>query len=411
MIPDDIKERILEATDLVALVGQTVQLKKCGPRYVGCCPFHGEKTPSFFVFPQTGSFKCFGCGEGGDAIAFLRKRDGLSYVEAVKQLGKACNIEVAEQEEDPEAKQKRMHKEALLAANQAVAKFYVEQFARSSAAQSYAFGRWGEEYCTLKGIGYAPKAGKALAGLGIKREFLSELGLVNKGGYDQYQDRVVIPIHDRYGNVIGFTARCLGDEQPKYKNSADSLLFHKSRVLFGIEDAWRQATKADKMFLVEGAPDCMRLQSIGVLNTVAALGSAWNKEHFGIIKRSASRVCFLPDDDPPKRGEHYGHGVQVVFEAGKLAMECGLSVSIKEIPDTENAHKQDPDTFYQNMNVFNAVEEVDFILWRAEKAFAFATTTEEQSAVVREIAYLLTLLDDPTAVSYTHLTLPTTERV
>ena len=166
-----------------------------------------------------------------------------------------------------------------------------------------------------------------------------------------------------------------------------------------MEDAWRQAAKTDKMFLVEGAPDCMRLQSIGVLNTVAALGSAWNKDHFALIKKSASKVCFLPDDDPPKRGEHFGHGVQVVFEAGKLAMECGLSVSIKEIPDIENAHKQDPDTFYQNMNVFNSVEEVDFILWRAQKAFKFAQTTEEQRVVVREIAYLLTLIDDPTGVS------------
>ena len=143
----------------------------------------------------------------------------------------------------------------------------------------------------------------------------------------------------------------------------------------------------------------MRLQSIGVLNTVAALGSAWNKDHFALIKKSASKVCFLPDDDPPKRGEHFGHGVQVVFEAGKLAMECGLSVSIKEIPDIENAHKQDPDTFYQNMNVFRSVEEVDFILWRAQKAFRFAQTTEEQRVVVREIAYLLTLIDDPTGVS------------
>lgn len=166
-----------------------------------------------------------------------------------------------------------------------------------------------------------------------------------------------------------------------------------------MEDAWRQAAKTDKMFLVEGAPDCMRLQSIGVLNTVAALGSTWNKDHFALIKKSASKVCFLPDDDPPKRGEHFGHWVQVVFEAGKLAMECGLSVSIKEIPDIENAHKQDPDTFYQNMSVFRSVEEVDFILWRAQKAFRFAQTTEEQRVVVREIAYLLTLIDDPTGVS------------
>ena len=123
MIPDDIKDRVLESTDLVALVSQTVKLRKSGPRYVGCCPFHGEKTPSFFVFPHTGTYKCFGCGDGGDAISFLQKRDGLPFVDAVKQLGKMCGVEVDEQEEDPQAKQKRMHKEALMVANEQVATF------------------------------------------------------------------------------------------------------------------------------------------------------------------------------------------------------------------------------------------------------------------------------------------------
>ena len=399
MIPNEIIDKILERTDLAALVGQSVQLRKSGARFVGCCPFHGEKTPSFFVFPQTGTYKCFGCNEGGDAVSFLQKRDGLTFVEAVKALARDCGVEVEEKEEDAHEKQQRMHREALLVANAQVAEFYAAEFAKSKEAQCYAHGRWGEDYCRQKGIGYAPKSGRALSALNVKREFLDELGLVNKGGYDLYQDRVVIPIRDRYGHVIGFTARCMGDEQPKYKNSRDSLLFHKSSVLFGIEDAWRQAAKADKMFLVEGAPDCMRLQSIGALNAVAALGSAWNKEHFLLIKRSASRVCFLPDDDPPKRGEPFGHGIQVVFDAGRLAMECGLSVSVKEIPDTENERKQDPDSYYINMHVFESVAEKDFILWRAEKAFPLAQTTEEQRVVVREIAHLLTLLDDDTGVS------------
>mgnify|MGYP004618813893 CR=1 FL=1 len=399
MIPDDIKDRVLESTDLVALVSQTVKLRKSGPRYVGCCPFHGEKTPSFFVFPHTGTYKCFGCGDGGDAISFLQKRDGLPFVDAVKQLGKMCGVEVDEQEEDPQAKQKRMHKEALMVANEQVATFYAKQLAQSKEAQDYAYKRWGESYVKQKGLGFAPTQGKALTNLPIKREFLDELGLVNKGGYDQYQGRIVIPIRSRYGNVIGFTARSLGDEQPKYKNSADSILFHKSQVLFGIEDAWRQAAKADKFFLVEGAPDCMRMQSIGVLNCVAALGSSWNKEHFALIKKSASKVCFLPDDDPPKRGEFFGHGIAVILAAGKLAMECGLSVTVKEIPDHDKEHKQDPDSYYQNLNIFNAVDEVDFILWRAAKTFGTAQTTEEQRVVVREIAYLLTLVDDPTGVS------------
>ena len=399
MIKQDTIDKVIGASNIVELIGETVSLTKKGKYYVGKCPFHNEKTPSFKVDLNKGTYRCFGCGKYGDIINFLQERDGLTFVEAIKELGKKYGVEVKDSPETTEETKTRMHKESLLATNAIVDKFYVQQFKESKEAQAYAFNRWGEEFCISKGIGYAPNFGKALASLNIKRETLVELGLLNKGGYDLYQDRVVIPIRDKNSKVIGFTARAMGDKQPKYLNSADSVLFHKSQVLFGINDAWKQAIKVDKMFLVEGAPDCMRLHSIGVENTVAALGSAWSKDHFVQIKKYANKVCFLPDDDPPKRGEHFGHGIQVVFAAGKLAMECDLSVSIKEIPDTENAYKQDPDTFYQNMNVFNSVEEEDFILWRAKKAFKFAQTTEEQRGVVREIAYLLTLLDDPTGVS------------
>ena len=399
MIKQDTIDKVIGASNIVELIGETVNLTKKGKYFVGRCPFHNEKTPSFKVDLNKGTYRCFGCGKYGDIISFLQERDGLTFVEAIKELGKRYSVEVKDSPETTEETKTRMHKESLLATNAIVDKFYVQQFKESKEAQTYAFNRWGEEFCISKGIGYAPNFGKALASLHVTRESLDELGLLNKGGYDLYQDRVVIPIRDKNSKVIGFTARAMDDKQPKYLNSADSILFHKSQVLFGINDAWKQAIKVDKMFLVEGAPDCMRLHSIGVENTVAALGSAWSKDHFVQIKKYASKVCFLPDDDPPKRGEHFGHGIQVVFAAGKLAMECGLSVSIKEIPDTENAYKQDPDTFYQNMNVFNSVEEEDFILWRAKKAFKFAQTTEEQRSVVREIAYLLTLLDDPTGVS------------
>ena len=150
--------------------------------------------------------------------------------------------------------------------------------------------------------------------------------------------------------------------------------------------AWKTAAKQDKMFLVEGAPDCMRLQSIGIYNTVAALGSAWNETHFSTIERIASKVCFLPDADPPKNGEVFGHGIQVVMEAGTLAMENGLSVSIKEIPDTDDNKKQDPDTFFKNTNIFNATDETDFILWMADKLFPQTNTTEEQRLTIKKIA-------------------------
>lgn len=399
MIRQEIIDTILDRTDIVQVIAQHVQLKKSGIRYVGCCPFHQEKTPSFYVFPHTGTFKCFGCGEGGDAIHFIEKAENKTFVEAVRTLAQKANVQIEEQEESVEEKQKRMHREALWITNKQVADFYRKQFLQSKEAQEYAYRRWGKDYCTMQEIGYAPKDGHAMQQLPVKAEFLKELGLLNRGGYDFYQNRVVIQIHDRFGHVIGFTARCMDDQQPKYLNSSESDIFHKSYVLFGIEDAWKTAAKQDKMFLVEGAPDCMRLQSIGIHNTVAALGSAWNDSHFSTIKRVTNKVCFLPDADPPKKGETHGHGVQVVMEAGTQAMEYGLTVSVKEIPDTEENIKQDPDSFFKNTNIFNATEEVDFILWMADKLFPHTTTTEEQREAIKEIAYLLSLIDDETGVS------------
>ena len=399
MIRQEIIDTILERTDIVQVIGEHVQLRKSGIRHVGCCPFHNEKTPSFYVFPQTGTFKCFGCGEGGDLIHFIEKAENKTFIEAVKTLAAKANVEIEEQEESTEEKQKRMHREALWIANKQVADFYRRQFLQSKEAQGYAYHRWGKDYCTLKEIGFAPADGHALHSLPIKEEFLKELGLLNRGGYDFYQNRIIIQIHDRFGHVIGFTARCMDDRQPKYLNSSESIIFHKSTVLFGIEDAWKTAAKQDKMFLVEGAPDCMRLQSIGIYNTVAVLGSSWNEHHFNTIKRVASKVCFLPDADLPKQGEPFGHGVQVVMDAGTMAMECGLSVSIKEIPDTDESQKQDPDSFFRNTNIFNGTEETDFILWMADKLFPETNTTEEQRMAIKRIAYLLSLLDDDTGIS------------
>ena len=399
MIRQEIIDKILEKTDIVEVIGEDVTLRKSGTRYVGLCPFHNEKSGSFYVFPHTGTFKCFGCGEGGDVIHFVEKRNNMTFVEAVKTLAQRAHVEIEEQEESVEAKQKRLHREALWIANKQVADFYRKQFLQSKEAQDYAYHRWGKEYCTLKEIGYAPKDGHALQRLPVKPEFLKELGLLNRGGYDFYQNRITIQIHDRFGHVIGFTARCMDEQQPKYLNSSDSIVFHKSTVLFGIEEAWKTAAKQDKMFLVEGAPDCMRLQSIGIYNTVAALGSSWNDKHFATIKRIASKVCFLPDADPPKNGAAFGHGVEVVMEAGTMAMECGLSVSVKEIPDTEQNIKQDPDTFFKNTHIFNSTEEVDFILWLADKQFSQTNTTEEQRLAIKKIAYLLSLLDDDTGIS------------
>ena len=399
MIPKAIIEKVLDATHIEEVVGEFLSLQKRGVIYRALCPFHQEKTPSFTVTPNRSMFYCFGCHKGGNAITFLMEHENMTYPEAVKWLGRKYGIEVEEREETIDEKQHRLKRESLLIVNATVHKHYREVFLRYKPAQDYAYRRWGQKYCDEIEIGFAPIDGKALAHLPLQKEFLQELGLINKQGYDFFQDRIVIPIKDRYQHIIGFTARVMDNSQPKYLNSKESFLYSKRNTVFGLDVAWRAAGKTEQMYLVEGAPDCMRLHAIGVQNTVADLGSAWTAEQFQLIKRAASKVCFIPDNDPPKGGADYGTGIEAVMKAGKLATEQHLIVSVKEIPITEEGKKEDPDTYFKNQTLFKAVEEEDFILWLAAKLFETSGNTEQKSDAVKQIAHLLSFIDDDTKLT------------
>ena len=399
MIPKAIIEKVLDATHIEEVVGEFLSLQKRGVIYRALCPFHQEKTPSFTVTPNRCMFYCFGCHKGGNAITFLMEHENMTYPEAVKWLGRKYGIEVEEREETIDEKQQRLKRESLLIVNATVHKHYREVFLRYKPAQDYAYRRWGQKYCDEIEIGFAPIDGKALARLPLQKEFLQELGLINKQGYDFFQDRIVIPIKDRYQHIIGFTARVMDNSQPKYLNSKESFLYSKRNTVFGLDVAWRAAGKAEQMYLVEGAPDCMRLHAIGVQNAVADLGSAWTAEQFQLIKRAASKVCFIPDNDPPKGGADYGTGIEAVMKAGKLATEQHLIVSVKEIPITEEGKKEDPDTYFKNQTLFKAVEEEDFILWLAAKLFETSGNTEQKSDAVKQIAHLLSFIDDDTKLT------------
>ena len=399
MIPKAIIEKVLDATHIEEVVGEFLSLQKRGVIYRALCPFHQEKTPSFTVTPNRSMFYCFGCHKGGNAITFLMEHENMTYPEAVKWLGRKYGIEVEEREETIDEKQQRLKRESLLIVNATVHKHYREVFLRYKPAQDYAYRRWGQKYCDEIEIGFAPIDGKALAHLPLQKEFLQELGLINKQGYDFFQDRIVIPIKDRYQHIIGFTARVMDNSQPKYLNSKESFLYSKRNTVFGLDVAWRAAGKTEQMYLVEGAPDCMRLHAIGVQNTVADLGSAWTAEQFQLIKRAVSKVCFIPDNDPPKGGADYGTGIEAVMKAGKLATEQHLIVSVKEIPITEEGKKEDPDTYFKNQTLFKAVEEEDFILWLAAKLFETSGNTEQKSDAVKQIAHLLSFIDDDTKLT------------
>lgn len=402
MIRRETIEKVLDACSIYDVVKDFVPLKRRGKNFSACCPFHQEDTPSFYVFPNTDTFKCFGCGEGGNAVSFLMKHEGYTFPEAIKFLANKYGIPVDEKIPTEQEQKEYLEKEAMRIALDLVAKEYQRQLHTHKEAMEYAYGRWGKDYCELMGIGYCPLNAKLVDAIGINPEVAKGIHLKNEPGYDFFGGRITIPIRDRQHRIIGFTARLFddflikGNKPPKYLNSAESIVYDKSRSIFGIDTAWREAVKTERFYLVEGAPDCMRLQSIEVYNTVAPLGTAWKEEHFEQMKRAAKHLCFLPDADPPKENERFGPGIKAVISSGEMAMRMGFTVSVKQIPVTEE--KQDPDTYCQNRELFEGIPEQDFILWMADQLYTPKFTTLQKGSFIKRIVALLLLVDDDATV-------------
>lgn len=408
MIDERIIEQIIDRADPVDVIGRYVELKKKGSVYWACCPLHHEKTPSFCVNPARGTWHCFGCGKGGNVIGFLMEHEALTFPEAVRTLGRQYGIEIEEQKLTPEQEQARMKRESMYVINQRCAEHFRENLLQEGNrnAREYIEGRWGKDYVEETGIGYAPDTWDDLVRFanksGLSTDLMAEMGLLkrNEKGhlYDGYRGRAVIPIRDRFRRIVGFTARDItgAKDTAKYINSAENDIYHKRDTIFGIDVAVRQAAKEGKFYLVEGAPDAMRLQRIRVNNAVAPLGGAWTREQLEQLKRYAQKVCFLPDADPPnlERGEQLGAGTRNVIKNGELAMQCGLAVSVKEIPLGEDRSKQDPDSFCTNRPKFEELKEEDFITFFARYVFQEVETTEERGEAVNRICTLLALVQD-----------------
>lgn len=406
MIEDKFIEQILDRADIVDVVGQFVELKKRGSNYEACCPLHKEKTPSFKVNPARGIYHCFGCHKGGNAISFIMEHEAMSFPEAAKYLAQKYGIVIEEERLTPEQEQKRMKRDSMFVINAKCAEFFVQNLRREDAkdARFYIEKRWGKEYAEEMQIGFAPDDWNALCDFAKKaslsRDTMLEMGLIKESEkgkqYDFYRNRIMIPIRDRYRHIIGFTARRLSDDNeiPKYLNSSESEIYKKSDSIFGIDVAIRQAVKEDKFYGVEGAPDVMRMHSIYINNTVAPLGTGWTKNQFELLKKYATRICFLPDADPPKENEKFGPGISSVMKSGLMAMQCGFSVSVREIPLGEGRTKNDPDSFCTNKPKFDLLEEEDFITWYAKNIFQETATTEEKSAAINSICQMVAMVKD-----------------
>ena len=343
---DDITARIKEEADIVQVIGECVDMKKSGTRFLGLCPFHGEKTPSFSVHSGQQFFHCFGCGESGDVFTFVMKYYGLDFPEAIKTLAGKYHIEVPERRRSAEEQMLAKKKDDLFAANEQAARLYsryLQEAQGAAAARAYLHKRGvGEDILASFRLGYAPAV--AVEGwdflgsqlVGAEKKAAIEAGLLvekDKGGtYDRFRDRIVFPIADISGRTCGFGGRIVGEGQPKYLNSPESLVFNKSNLLLGLFQQKEDIRRSNEAVLVEGNFDLISLVAAGCTNVVAPLGTALTREQLRLIKRFAERVTLLFDGDAA--------GMQAAVRGVPLFLAEQLAGRIALLPQGH-----DPDTF------------------------------------------------------------------
>ena len=342
-IPAQFIDELLNRVDVVDVINRRVPLKKAGREYQACCPFHDEKTPSFTVSPQKQFYHCFGCGAHGSAIGFLMEYENLGFVEAVEELAESAGLEVpreAGQDRGPDLR-------PLYGLMEEASRYFRYQLRHhDQAAKAVDYlktrGLTGEIAARFH-IGFAPPGwDNLLATLGQDRAAvarLAECGLIiehEEDGkrYDRFRDRIMFPIHDTRGRVIGFGGRVLGDEKPKYLNSPETPLFHKGRELYGLYEARRADSKLQRLLGVEGYMDVVALAQYGILNAVATLGTATTQEHLELIFRTCPEVVFCFDGDRAGRDAAWK-----ALQTSLPVMRDGREVRFLFLPEGE-----DPDT-------------------------------------------------------------------
>ena len=312
-ISEDKISKIKNTADIVDIVSETVLLKKTGKNYIGLCPFHSEKTPSFTVSPEKQIFYCFGCGVGGNVFSFLMKQDGLSFPDAATMLARRYGIDIPAQTMSPEQKRRMSERENLLAVNKLAMNFFRHSLLETAA------GKKATEYLDKRGItkktidnfdlGYAPESWNNLANFFSKKGI--SLTLVEKSGliiprkdknsfYNRFRDRIIFPIFDISMQIIGFGGRVMNDSLPKYLNSPETILYNKSRSLYGLNTAKGKCRKSETVYIAEGYFDLLALHQHGVQNSVATLGTSLTPEHIQMLRGfigKAGKVVLVYDSD------------------------------------------------------------------------------------------------------------------
>ena len=391
-----------------------VELKRAGSKLKACCPFHSERTPSFVVDPAKNTWHCYGsCAEGGDSISYVMKKESLSFIEAVKFLAKKYNVEIEEEKETSEQQQSRLKHEAMYLLNQRVMEYYASQLKKSKEPLQYIESRFNPEFVRESQYGYALDSFNALYDWALKKheniEFMIHLGLLKRKEdtgkiYDAFRNRIMFPIFDKAHRVIGFTGRYIGKDKdaPKYVNSPESEIYHKSKSIYGIFPAIQEGRKQDFFYCVEGSPDADKMQSVGILNTVAALGGEWTPDQFQFLHNLVTSVCFINDADVLKDGQVWPTGISLVMKNGKKALMEGLQVNVRELqPLKRGKVKLDPGDFFTSTDALKDEKQLhpqeDFVVWYAGKIFSKSKSTAEYTSCVKEIANLMSYIKDETA--------------
>ena len=331
-------ERVREAVDMAELVGAKTDLRRVGSRWTGLCPFHDERTPSFSVDPERGLYHCFGCGVGGDAIRFVQETEALDFPEAVETLAERYGVRLEREEDDPLAERRRRRRERLQALLERAARFYAAYLWDSNEAKrarEYLAGRGLSESIAREfRVGYAPSAwDRMIVGAqqsGFTAEELVATGLAQRGRggalYDRFRGRIMFPLADARGRVLGFGARAMAEGRgPKYLNTSENELYHKGRQLFGIDLARREAAKSGRIVVVEGYTDVLALHQAGIRESVAIMGTALTQEQLAELARSAPLVVLALDADRS--------GQEAMLRAARAAEDRGVELRVAELPE------------------------------------------------------------------------------
>ncbi|MCC8411126.1 DNA primase [Mucilaginibacter sp. UR6-1] len=402
MITKATVDRIMEATDIVEVIGDFVQLKKRGANYIGLSPFSNERTPSFTVSPAKGIFKDFSSSKGGSAITFLMEMEKFTYPEALKWLAKKYGIEVEETVESAENREEENHRESLMIVSGFAAKFFQDSMWQTDEGQSIGLSYFKERGFTPETIrkfelGYSPDQWEAFTSQAIKEgyqpQFLEETGLSvkrdNGSMYDRYRGRVMFPIHSFTGRVIAFGGRTLKSDKsvPKYVNSPESEIYHKSSVLYGLYFAKKAIRDADDCYLVEGYADVVSVHQAGIENVVASSGTSLTVEQIRLIGRLTKNVTILYDGDAA--------GIKASLRGLDMILEEGLNVKVVLFPDGH-----DPDSYVRSVgtNAFKTYidqNKKDFILYKTGILLKEAGNDPIRKAgVIREIVESIAKIPD-----------------